>query len=100
MSQSAGADCKNAEPPQEAPDFVESVAKGEAGVMSLGCMFDDFPHPVEPLRGGTQVELSPGVEAVGVSTQSAPQLCLMYQVAAEGGETLDSAGEVGVSSPY
>ncbi len=64
-------------------------------------MFDGLPHPVEPLKGGTQAELSPGVEAVGDSTQSGPQLVVsgVSGVAAEGGETPDSAEEVGVSSP-
>ncbi|XP_063868718.1 uncharacterized protein LOC135104907 [Scylla paramamosain] len=66
-----------------------------------GCLFDGLPHPVEALGGGAQAELSPGVEAVGAGTQSGLQLLEsdVSGVAADGGETPDSAGEVGVSFP-
>ncbi len=70
LSQCAWADCRSAEPPQKVPDFVESVAKGEAGVMSLGCVFDGLSHPAEPLVDFTQAELSSDVEAVDAGTQS------------------------------
>ncbi len=49
LSQCAGADCRSVERPQKVPDFVENVAKDEAGVMSLGCLFDGLPHPAESL---------------------------------------------------
>ncbi len=56
---------------------------------------------MEALGGGAQAELSPGVEAVGASTQSGLHLLEsdVSGVAADGGETPDSAGEVGVSFP-
>ncbi len=68
LSQYAGADCRSAEPLQKAPVFGESVAGGEAGVMDLDCLFDGLSHPMEPLRGDAQAELSPGVEAVVAGT--------------------------------
>ncbi len=55
-------------------------------MMSLGCIFDDLPHPVDPLGGGTQAKLSPGVETMGAGTQSGPQLVVsgVSGIAAEG----------------
>ncbi len=45
--------------------------------MGLG-LFVCLPYLVEPLRGDTQAELSPGVEVVAVSTQSRPSwMCLV-----------------------
>ncbi len=98
MSQCAGADWKITEPPQEAHDFGGSGAESEAGEMDLGCLFDGLSHPAEARGGETQAGLSPGVEAVGTDTQSAPQSVVsgMLGVTAEG--TPDSAGEVEVSS--
>ncbi len=69
LIQCDGASCKTAETPQKTPDFVESDVKGEAGVMSLGCLFDGLPHPAELLGGGIQEELAPGIETVCTDTQ-------------------------------
>ncbi len=85
--QCAGADCGSAEPPQKSSDFVKSVVKDEAGVMSLGCVFDGLPNPVECLRGDTQGKLSTGRYSV---LSSDPQLVVsgVSGVAAEGGGQL------------
>ncbi len=92
LSQCARADCKSAEPPQEAPDFVESVAKGETRVMSLDCVFGGLPHPVETLGGGTYAELSTSVEAVGAGTQSGPQLVVSSVSGIAAWETFNPLG--------
>ncbi len=70
-------------------------------MMSLGYLFDALPHPMEPLGGGTQTELSLGVEVVGSSTLSEPLLVVsgVSEVVSECRETPDSTGEVRVSSP-
>ncbi len=73
LSQCPRTDCNSAEPQQRAHDFDRSVAKGEAGVMGLSCLFDGLPYLMEPLGGGSQAEFSPGLETVGAGTQSGPQ---------------------------
>ncbi len=43
LSQCPGPDCATAKLPQEALDFVESIAVSEVGVLDLDCLFDGLP---------------------------------------------------------
>ncbi len=67
-------------------------------MLSLGCLLDGLPYPAEPLGGGAEAELLPGVEAVGSFAQSAPQPVVsgVLWVTVKDGETPNSVGEVGV----
>ncbi len=57
-SQCAGADCTTTELPQEAHEFVGSVAKGETGMMGLDRLCGSLSHPAKPVGGSTRAEWS------------------------------------------
>ncbi len=95
-----GLTCDRTELPQEAHNLSEGVAEGEAGEMSLESSFSGLPHPAEHPGDVAQAESSLVLETVGACSQSEPHSGVsgMLGITAEGGETPNSAGKIGVFS--
>ncbi|MPC17194.1 hypothetical protein E2C01_010041 [Portunus trituberculatus] len=72
VNHNAEANSRIVEPPQKAPDAVESVDEGDAGVLRIERVCVGLPYPTEHLGSATQEESSSGEDAI-ICLQSVPQ---------------------------